>query len=76
MSQVQEDNSREEGRLTVRGDAGFVIAIIIAIIIGFVLGCMSGMKVAESVAVQKGVAEWVASESGRPEFKWIVPKGD
>jgi len=53
-------------------------AWLVVVILGVMLSCIEvGMIVSQAnkrAAIRAGVARWVATGTGAPEFQWIVPK--
>jgi hypothetical protein len=47
-----------------------VILVIFACVISNLIGFTSGIDKVREEAVIKGHAEWVADQSGKPQFKW------
>jgi hypothetical protein len=45
-------------------------AVIFVFVLGFGSGFTLGADVKKTEAVRVGVAEWVANEDGKPQFKW------
>jgi hypothetical protein len=47
-----------------------VVCVAIACIASNLIGVSSGIKNLQREAILNGHAEWVADQSGKPQFKW------